>query len=70
MHDQSVVARSTEAANKELRSLREIAAAAERSVLNPAWGGVCDEDVALEMALRAGGYLANKNAVDAAVTAR
>jgi hypothetical protein len=55
---------------QELRLLRTIAAAAERSVLNPAWAGVCDEDVDLEMALRAGGYLASRKTVDRPVTTR
>ena len=42
---------------EELRDLRAIAAAAERSVMNPAWAGICDEDVRLEQALLAAGYL-------------
>ncbi len=57
----------------ELMLLRAIAAAAERSVLNPAWAGVCDEDIALEQALMAGGYLSGRNLsapVDDCVTAR
>lgn len=44
----------------ELRHLRAIAAAAERSVMNPAWAGVCDEDVELERALLAGGFLRDR----------
>jgi len=56
---------------EELRDLRAIAAAAERSVMNPAWAGICDEDVRLEQALLAAGYLrkrmaATNNTVDAA----
>ncbi len=57
-------------ATEELRDLRAIAAAAERSVMNPAWAGICDEDVRLEQALLAAGYLrerrrATNNTVDA-----
>lgn len=48
----------------ELRHLRAIAAAAERSVMNPAWAGVCDEDVELERALLAAGYLKSRRAAN------
>ena len=41
----------------EVALLRVVAAAAVRSVLNPAWAGVCDEDVELERALQAAGML-------------
>jgi len=42
---------------KEIERLRAIAAAAVRSVSNPAWAGVCDEDVELERVLREAGFL-------------
>ncbi len=44
-------------AEKELRQLRKIAEAAIRCVKNPAWSGVCDEDIELEQALREAGML-------------
>ena len=40
-----------------LRRAGPVIRAARRCVLNPAWAGVCDEDVALEKALRDGGWL-------------
>lgn len=47
----------TEKLLKEIEKLRVIAAAAVRSVSNPAWAGVCDEDVELERVLREAGML-------------
>jgi hypothetical protein len=41
----------------ELEQLRKVAIAAARSVSNPAWAGVCDEDMELELALREAGFL-------------
>ena len=41
-----------------LESAEKVVEAARRCVLNPAWAGVCDEDVALEQALRDAGLLA------------
>lgn len=41
----------------EVARLRKVAEAAARSVLNPAWAGVCDENVELESALREAGFL-------------
>ena len=41
----------------EVLLLRAVAAAAVRSVRNPAWAGVCDEDVELERVLRAAGLV-------------
>ena len=41
----------------ELEQLRKVAIAAARSVSNPAWAGVCDEDMELELALRDAGFL-------------
>lgn len=41
----------------EVLLLRVVAAAAVRSVRNPAWSGVCDEDVELERVLHAAGLL-------------
>ena len=38
-------------------ALEQIAQAAVRSVHNPAWAGVCDEDVLLEATLRKHGFL-------------
>jgi len=54
LHDDWTVA--AEAAD-EIERLRAIAAAAVRSVSNPAWAGVCDEDVELERVLREAGFL-------------
>jgi hypothetical protein len=56
-HDDWTVA--TEAAD-EIERLRVIAAAAVRSVSNPAWAGVCDEDVDLERVLREAGLMGGK----------
>lgn len=59
--------RRTDAAARDRRRGRA------RSVLNPAWAGVCDEDIALEQALMAGGYLSGRNLsapVDDRVTER
>lgn len=44
----------------EVEQLRKVAAAAARSVSNPAWAGVCDEDVELERVLRETGFLPGK----------
>ena len=44
----------------EMERLRVIAAAAVRSVSNPAWAGVCDEDVDLERVLREAGLMGGK----------
>ena len=44
-------------AKKELADLRKIAEAASAVVKNPVWAGICDEDIDLEQALRAGGWL-------------
>ena len=41
-------------------ALEQIAQAAVRSVHNPAWAGVCDEDVLLEATLRKHGFLNDK----------
>jgi len=41
----------------EVEKLRRVAEAAARSVTQPAWAGVCDEDIELESALRAAGLL-------------
>jgi hypothetical protein len=41
----------------EIERLQRIADAAVRSVTQPAWAGVCDEDVLLESALRDAGLL-------------
>jgi hypothetical protein len=46
----------------ELEQLRKVAIAAARSVSNPAWAGVCDEDMELELALREAGFLPSKKA--------
>lgn len=46
----------------EVEQLRKIATAAARSVSNPAWAGVCDEDVELERVLREGKFLPEKTA--------
>jgi hypothetical protein len=40
-----------------IAQLRRIAELAAASVRNPAWSGICDEDVALEIALRDAGFL-------------
>lgn len=40
-----------------IAQLRRIANLAAACVQNPAWGGVCDEDVDLESALRENGFL-------------
>ena len=40
-----------------LRRAGPVIRAAKLCVLNPAWAGVADEDVALEKALRDGGWL-------------
>lgn len=45
------------AATAEIERLRAVAEAAVRSVSNPAWAGVCDEDVQLERVLREAGLL-------------
>ena len=50
----------TEKLLKEVERLRVIAAAAVRSVSNPAWAGVCDEDVDLERVLREAGLMGGK----------
>lgn len=42
-------------AKEQLERLRKVADAALLSVQNPAWSGVCDEDVALEAALKDAG---------------
>ena len=44
----------------EVEQLRKVAAAASRSVSNPAWAGVCDEDVELERVLREAKLLPDK----------
>ena len=44
-------------AREELENYRKIAAAAVAVVKNPAWAGVCDEDVILERALQEAGEL-------------
>ena len=38
--------------DKEIASLKKVVPAALDSVNNPLWCGICDEDVALESALR------------------
>ena len=48
------------AATAEIERLRVIAAAAVRAVSNPAWAGVCDEDLELERVLREAGLLIGK----------
>ena len=40
-----------------LRRAVPVIRAARLCVLNPAWSGVCDEDVLLEKALRDGGWI-------------
>ena len=45
------------AAASYLRRAGPVIRAARLCVLNPAWAGVCDEDVELEKALREGGWL-------------
>ena len=50
----------TEKLLKEVERLRVIAAAAVRAVSNPAWAGVCDEDVDLERVLREAGLMGGK----------
>lgn len=45
----------------EVDRLRKVADLAARCVLNPAWAGVCDEDVKLESALRDAGFLTHNN---------
>ena len=40
-----------------LEKAERVVEAARRVVLNPAWGGVCDEDIELERALRDAGLL-------------
>ena len=47
----------TDALAYELVALRLIAKCAIASVVNPMWNGICDEDVALEYALRELGLL-------------
>ena len=42
----------------EAGKLRKVAEAAARSVMQPTWAGVCDEDVELKAALREAGFLA------------
>lgn len=44
-------------AAEKIETLEKVAYAAARSVQNPAWAGMCDEDVALEAALREAGLL-------------
>ncbi len=46
----------------EYGRMRAVIDAAVRAVTQPAWAGVCDEDVALEDALREGGWLPKPNA--------
>ena len=53
----------------EANALRKVAQAAARSVLNPAWAGVCDEDVALEGALCEAGMLPTPRRTAATETA-
>ena len=45
------------AAASYLRRASPVIRAARLCVMNPAWAGVSDEDVALEKALRDGGWL-------------
>lgn len=44
-------------ARKELENYRKITKAAIAVVKNPAWAGVCDEDVSLELTLKEAGEL-------------
>ena len=46
-----------EKAREELEAMRKIVDAAIAVVKNPAWAGICDEDVNLETALREAGEI-------------
>ena len=41
----------------ELKNAEKVVQAAIAVVKNPAWAGICDEDVDLERALKQGGFL-------------
>ena len=49
--------RHYDCALREIRRMLPVVTAAIASVRQPAWSGICDEDVALEQALRANGWL-------------
>lgn len=53
----SVADQLDEQAANYLRRAGPVVRAARLCVMSPAWAGVCDEDVALEKALRDGGWL-------------
>lgn len=46
-----------DARSAHVAALEDVAQAAAASVKNPAWCGVCDEDVLLEQALRRAGLI-------------
>ena len=49
--------RHYDCALREIRRMLPVVTAAIASVRQPAWAGVCDEDVALEQALRTNAWL-------------